>query len=56
MKIVLGIKTYHSKYYPYVSYYVTINGVQVGTIKFSQQAAEAAIERIRSGADDWDKL
>lgn len=57
-----GLKVHHKVYHPNgkfpkhigPTYFVTINGVQVGSIKFSLWEVERAIERLKAGREDWD--
>lgn len=54
----VSYKVYHpnGKFPKHVgpTYFVTLNGVQVGSIKFSLWELERAIDRLKAGREDWD--
>ena len=45
----LGIKSYSNQYYPYISFYVTLNGRQILGPYFSNNEASRMIEVLKNG-------
>jgi len=47
-----GTKTYQKEHSPFIAYYLTINGRQVGTVCFSQREVDELIQSIKRG-EPW---